>query len=213
MLADLAAAIPDDRRDLPLLVSVGRLNPVKGMDRIVAAWANDPLLHAGCTLVIVGGDLAAPSVVERSVLAAIERLVPVDDERRSGLVLLGGRPHADVARLLVAAARGRAGGWPAGGVYVDGAWKEEFGLAVLEALAAGLVSWPRAPGVRRPTSTTATPACSSIPMPISLRPSGGPSRSSTGPGRADVRPPDGRAAKYSITTMAEGTSPTSTGRR
>ena len=27
----------------------------------------------------------------------------------------------------------------AGGVYVDGAWKEEFGLAVIEALAAGLV--------------------------------------------------------------------------
>ena len=88
---------------------------------------------------IVGGDLAAPSAVERPVLAAIDRLVPVDDERRRGLVLLGGRPHADVARLLVAAARGRAGGWSPGGVYLDGAWKEEFGLAVLEALAAGLV--------------------------------------------------------------------------
>ena len=88
---------------------------------------------------IVGGDLAAPSVVERSVLAAIDRLVPVGDRTARGLVLLGGRPRADVARLLVAAARGRAGGWPAGGVYVDGAWKEEFGLAVIEALAAGLV--------------------------------------------------------------------------
>ena len=124
---------------LPLLVSVGRLHPVKGMDRIVRAWADAPALHAGCTLVIVGGDLAAPSAVERPVLAAIDRLVPVDDERRRGLVLLGGRPHADVARLLVAAASGRAGGWSPGGVYLDGAWKEEFGLAVLEALAAGLV--------------------------------------------------------------------------
>ena len=139
VLADLAAAIPDDRRDLPLLVSVGRLHPVKGMDRIVRAWADASALHTGCTLVIVGGDLAAASAVERPVLAAIDRLVPVDDERRRGLVLLGGRPHAEVARLLVAAARGRAGGWSGGGVYVDGAWKEEFGLAVLEALAAGLV--------------------------------------------------------------------------
>lgn len=139
ILAAVAAAIPDDRRDLPLLVSVGRLHPVKGMDRIVAAWAADPRLHARCNLVIVGGALDEPSSIERTVLAAIERLVPVGDARRRGLQLLGGRPRADVARLLVSAARGRPTCWPAGGVYVDGAWKEEFGLAVIEALAAGLV--------------------------------------------------------------------------
>jgi hypothetical protein len=33
---------------------------------------------------------------------------------------------------------GRTGDWAPGGVYVDGALKEEFGLAVLEAMAAGL---------------------------------------------------------------------------
>ena len=54
-------------------------------------------------------------------------------------MLLGGRPRADVARLLISAVSGRAGDWAAGGVYVDGAVKEEFGLAVLEAMAAGLV--------------------------------------------------------------------------
>ncbi len=139
VLADLASVIPEDRCDLPLLVSVGRLNPVKGMDRVVAAWAADPLLHARFNLVIVGGDLDDPSTTERSVLEAIERLVPAGDARRTGLYLLGGRPRADVARLLVSAARGLAGSWSAGGVYVDGAWKEEFGLAVIEALAAGLV--------------------------------------------------------------------------
>ena len=40
--------------------------------------------------------------------------------------------------VLVSAARGRSGAWSSGGVYVDGALKEEFGLAVLEALASGL---------------------------------------------------------------------------
>ena len=139
VLAELASGIPKDRCDLPLLMSVGRLNPVKGMDRVVAAWAADPLLHARFNLVIVGGDLDDPSKTERSVLSTIERLVPADDPRRTGLQLLGGRPHADVARLLVSAARGLAGCWAAGGIYVDGAWKEEFGLAVIEALAAGLV--------------------------------------------------------------------------
>jgi glycosyltransferase involved in cell wall biosynthesis len=139
VLADLASGISKDRRHLPLLVSVGRLNPVKGMDRVVAAWAADPLLHERFNLVIVGGDLDNPSATERSVLEQIDRLVPDGDARRTGLQLLGGRPRADVARLLVSAAGGLAGCWAAGGVYVDGAWKEEFGLAVIEALAAGLV--------------------------------------------------------------------------
>ena len=139
VLADLASGISKDRCHLPLLVSVGRLNPVKGMDRVVAAWVTDPLLQARFNLVIVGGDLDDPSTTERSVLEQIDRLVPRCDARRMGLQLLGGRPRADVARLLVSAARGLAGCWAAGGVYVDGAWKEEFGLAVIEAMAAGLV--------------------------------------------------------------------------
>ncbi|MEO6125244.1 MAG: glycosyltransferase [Ilumatobacteraceae bacterium] len=139
ILAEIAAAIPPARRHLPLLLSVGRLHPVKGMDRVVAAWAVNPLLRQRCNLVIVGGELADPSPTERSVLAAIDRLVPAADRLRSGLQLLGGRPRADVARLLVSTASGREGCWAAGGVYVDGALKEEFGLALLEALAAGLV--------------------------------------------------------------------------
>ena len=139
VLSCLASRIPAGRRGLPLLVSVGRLNPVKGMDRVVAAWAADDRLHDRFNLVIVGGDLDDPSTTERSVLAAIDEIVPVGHPLRDGLQLIGGRPRADVARLLVSAARGRPGSWGAGGVYVDGAWKEEFGLAVIEAMAVGLV--------------------------------------------------------------------------
>lgn len=139
VLDDLAIEIPASRRDLPLVLSVGRLHPIKGMDRVVAAWASDPLLTESCNLVIVGGNFEDPSPTEQSVLDAIDRALPRSDARRQGLVLLGGRPRADVARLLVAAVRGRVGCWSSGGIYVDGALKEEFGLAVIEALAAGLV--------------------------------------------------------------------------
>ena len=138
VVEDLSASIHESRRNLPLVLSVGRLNPVKGMDRVVAAWASDPRLHETCNLVIVGGDLDNPSATERAVLAQIDRAVPADDPRRAGLVLLGGRPHLDVARLQLAAVSGREGVWADGSIYVDGALKEEFGLAVLEALAAGL---------------------------------------------------------------------------
>ncbi|MEH6607857.1 MAG: glycosyltransferase [Halioglobus sp.] len=139
ILVQLAEQIPKNRRNLPLLLSVGRFNPVKGMERVAAAWASDPLLHSRYNLVIVGGDLASPSQTERMVLDAIDQAVPVKGELRTGLVLLGGRPRADIARLLVATAKGRDGFWSKGGLYVDGALKEEFGLALIEALAAGLV--------------------------------------------------------------------------
>lgn len=135
----LAASIPQARCHLPLALSVGRLNPVKGMDRVATAWASDPRLHETCNLVIVGGDLEEPSATESAVLAEIERAIPVGDDRRAGLVMLGGRPRIDVARLQIAAQSGREGAWSGGGIYVDGALKEEFGLAVLEAMAAGLV--------------------------------------------------------------------------
>lgn len=136
---ELVDRIAPERRGLPLLLSVGRLNPVKGMDRVVAAWATDPTLQKRCNLVIVGGDLDRPSQAEKGVLDAIDDAVPADDTRRSGLIMLGGQPRAAVAVLLVAAARGHLGHWCRGGVYVDGALKEEFGLALIEALAAGLV--------------------------------------------------------------------------
>ncbi len=139
ILLALANQIPKNRRNLPLLLSIGRLNPVKGMERVAAAWAFNKHLQSSYNLVIVGGDLVNPSQTERAVLNAIDQAVPVNGAHREGLVLLGGRPRADIARLLVATVKGRVGFWSQDGIYVDGALKEEFGLALIEALAAGLV--------------------------------------------------------------------------
>jgi glycosyltransferase involved in cell wall biosynthesis len=138
ILNQLAEQIPKSRRNLPLLLSIGRLNPVKGMERVAAAWANDAQLNSQYNLVIVGGDLVNPSTTERTVLDKIDLAVPVEGPLRQGLTLLGGRPRADIAKLLVATVEGRTGFWSKGGLYVDGALKEEFGLALIEAMAAGL---------------------------------------------------------------------------
>ncbi len=133
-------AMPAGRRGLPLLVTVGRLAAVKGTDRIVAAWAGDPALRAAMNLVVVGGDLEEPSGEEREMLAAIDAALDGRPRGREGLVMLGHRPHLDAARVLAHAATGE-------GVYVCGSAKEEYGLAIVEALGAGLVVVaPRAGG-------------------------------------------------------------------
>ena len=139
VITELVANICATRRHLPLLLSVGRFHPIKGMARIAAAWAADPLLYTTCNLVLVGGNLTNPSIIETGVMQAIDEAVPINDPRRAGLVMLGGRPRADTAKLMVATMMGLPGYWAAGGIYVDGAPKEEFGLALIEALATGLV--------------------------------------------------------------------------
>jgi glycosyltransferase involved in cell wall biosynthesis len=137
-LAALVAALPAHRQGLPLVLSVGRLHRVKGMATLVRAWADDPALWQRSNLVIVGGDLDDPSPDEREQLDRIAAVV-AGSPAADGLVLTGHRPNDEVARWLAQARAGRHPAIGPGGVYVCASLKEEFGLALLEALAAGLV--------------------------------------------------------------------------
>ncbi|MGQ1836985.1 glycosyltransferase [Kocuria turfanensis] len=132
------AGLPDERRGLPLLVMVGRLHRVKGTADLVEAWAADERLRARCNLLVVGGNLARPSVDEREQLARIDAAVPREQAAARGLLLAGHRPHGTVAVWLAAVRRGRPGLAAARGAYVCASVKEEFGVALVEALAGGL---------------------------------------------------------------------------
>lgn len=136
-LAELLRALPAHRRGLPLLVSVGRLHRVKGMSSIVEAWA-DPEVREHCNLLIVGGNLARPSADEAEQIARIDALVDPAERAAQGLLLVGHRPNETAARWVAAARFGIPGLAAPHGVYVCGSMKEEFGLAILEAMAAGV---------------------------------------------------------------------------
>ncbi len=141
-LADLdrlIAQLPEHRRGLPLAISVGRLHRVKGMATVVEAWASDAALRSRCNLLIAGGDLDAPSADESGQLAAIDAVIAQYPDAAAGLILAGHRPNDVVAVWMAAAQWGLREAIAPGGVYVCGSLKEEFGLALIEALAAGLV--------------------------------------------------------------------------
>ncbi|WP_423921866.1 glycosyltransferase [Frigoribacterium sp. 2-23] len=137
-LRALVETLPVERRGLPLLVSVGRLHRVKGMATIVKAWARGPLRHRS-NLLIVGGDVAHPSADEREQLEAIAEEVPVAEQAAAGLLVPGHRPNDTVARWVAAARFGVPGLVAPRGVYVCGSLKEEFGIALLEAMGSGLL--------------------------------------------------------------------------
>lgn len=131
--------LPAERRHLPLAVSVGRLHRVKGMATLVETWAADPDLSGRCNLLVVGGDLEHPSDDETGELERIAAVVAPADAARQGLLLAGHRRNAVVAVWLAAARLGRPGLAAPDGVYVSASLKEEFGIAILEAMSAGLV--------------------------------------------------------------------------
>jgi glycosyltransferase involved in cell wall biosynthesis len=137
-LRSLLAGLPEERRSLPLMISVGRFHRIKGMATVAAAWANGPLRDRA-NLLLVGGDLENPSADEREQLERIYRTVPAAEAAASGLLLSGHRPNDTVARWVAATRFGVPGFAAPGGVYVCGSLKEEFGIAILEAMAAGLL--------------------------------------------------------------------------
>ena len=124
---------------MPIALTVGRLHRVKGMATVVEAWAADPALWRRCNLLVVGGDLHHPSADEQGQLDAIAAVMTENPHAAAGLVLAGHRPNDVVARWMAAANTGLPASVAPAGVYICGSLKEEFGLALIEALAAGLV--------------------------------------------------------------------------
>ena len=137
-LDDLLATLPPSRRALPLAVSVGRLHRVMGMAALVQAWAADADLRARCNLLILGGDLRSPSADEKSQLDQMTASVDLAGAVGQGLLLAGHRTNDTALHWLAAARYGRPGLAAPDGVYVCASMKEEFGIALLEAMATGL---------------------------------------------------------------------------
>ncbi|MFF0411354.1 glycosyltransferase family 4 protein [Kitasatospora sp. NPDC004745] len=129
-------------RELPLLLCVGRLHPVKQQERLVQAWLLAGLHHR-TTLLLVGGSPTDPTTIETAVSTRVTELLAADPVARSRAALWPALPNRRV-RLLEKALARRG---PGSALYVCPSAKEEFGLAVLEAMEAGLpVAAPRRGG-------------------------------------------------------------------
>jgi glycosyltransferase involved in cell wall biosynthesis len=137
-LLDRIAALPPERHGLPLLVSVGRLHRVKGLPLLLEAWAGDDDLHRLLNLVIVGGGLEQPTPEETIVLGQLDDVCARAPRAREGFVLLGHRANRDVATMLHIARAGLGSLVAPHGIYACTSQKEEFGVALLEAMATGL---------------------------------------------------------------------------
>ena len=153
-LGTVVGSLPEHRLGLPLLLTVARLNRVKGIPQLVEAWAGAPELLESFNLLIVGGDLESPTPEEWSVIAEIEAVCARLPGARKGLVLLGQpatrRGGADSPRR----AHGIPGLAAPGGVYACPSRKGGVRPGPPGGAGAGLRSSAPTVAARRPTSKT-----------------------------------------------------------
>ncbi|MGX1372864.1 D-inositol-3-phosphate glycosyltransferase [Streptomyces canus] len=137
-------ALDAEDRDLPLLLSVGRLHPVKQQDLLVRAWLETGGYRTS-TLVLIGGSPHTATEAETDMRRRIDTLLARFPQASRRFALLPALPNADVRRLqrALAARPQESPCW-----YVCPSAKEEFGIAILEAMEAGLpAAGPRNGGV------------------------------------------------------------------
>ncbi|SHI39935.1 HAD-IIB family hydrolase [Wenxinia saemankumensis] len=115
-----------DDPDKPVVLAVARPIAKKNLGALVEGWGADPDLVARSNLVIVAGLHAAPDATDEAarihaaLAAAVERL-----GLRGRVALPPHHDGADIAALYALAARG--------GVFVNPAHHEPFGLTLIEA--------------------------------------------------------------------------------
>ena len=135
--AALERDLREDRRGLPCVVASSRLDPKKNHLALIEAFASSPTLRESANLVIVTGDLENPlegyrdaGEDERAVLDAL--MAVIDRARMRGEVsMFALRSQGQLAAAYRFFAERRS-------VFALTANYEPFGLAPLEAIAAGL---------------------------------------------------------------------------
>ncbi|MGW1771296.1 glycosyltransferase family 4 protein [Streptomyces sp. NPDC002104] len=134
--AGLPRTLEPAARHLPLLLTVGRLHPLKQQHVLVRAWIESGL-HLHSTLVVVGGSAREEGrdPAEREVRSAIADLLAEHPDAAARLALVPAMPNHTVRCLERALAGSKTTGRAH---YVCPSAKEEFGIAVLEAMDAGL---------------------------------------------------------------------------
>ncbi|WP_424921803.1 glycosyltransferase family 4 protein [Streptomyces sp. wa1] len=135
---------PEDRK-LPLFLCVGRMHPDKQQDMLVRAWVESGLCMRS-TLVLVGGAATTENAYEQDMRRRIRAALAGHPTAAARSAVLPALPNRTVRRLqhaLTDPSHGVLAPW-----YVCPSVKEDLGLALLEAMEAGMpTAGPRQGGV------------------------------------------------------------------
>jgi sucrose-phosphate synthase len=118
------------------MLNVGRLSPLKGQLNLLRAWLQGQWWRR-YDLVLIGGEFRSPSPGEREIIGEIRGLAAAHPPSRGHLAHLEALPNAQVREIEVFF--GSRTLVPSPDLYVCSSLKEEFGISIIEAMAAGMV--------------------------------------------------------------------------
>lgn len=120
----------------PVILNVGRLAVLKGQMELLKAWSNSKLSETH-NLLIIGGDLEKPSKEEEMVMEFFEDFLQQHPEFKDRFIHKGAMSNVDI-RLLERDIIKRDFDYPH--IYLCSSVKEEFGIAILEAMSIGFLT-------------------------------------------------------------------------
>lgn len=120
----------------PIILNVGRLATVKGQINLLKAWANSKLKETH-HLLIIGGDKENPSEEEINVLDYFNSFLKTNPQLKNNFFHKGAMTNDEV-RILEKSIMKQSFEYPH--LYLCSSLKEEFGLAILEAMSQGFLA-------------------------------------------------------------------------
>ncbi|MBB5179973.1 glycosyltransferase involved in cell wall biosynthesis [Planomicrobium koreense] len=126
----------NDFFEKPVILNVGRLSVLKGQVELLKAWSNSRLSETH-NLLLIGGDLERPNQEEEAVIDFFKDHVHRHPEFKGRFLHQGAMSNADI-RMLEKTIIQQDFDDPH--IYICSSVKEEFGIAILEAMSIGFLT-------------------------------------------------------------------------
>ena len=131
--------------DKPIILNVGRLAVQKGQVELLKAWSNSKLSQTH-NLLIIGGDVENPSKEEKIILSYFKSYLELNPHLKHKFFHKSAATNNDI-RLIEKSIMSKQLNHPH--IYLCSSIKEEFGIAILEAMSQGfLILGPIKGGVK-----------------------------------------------------------------
>ncbi|NLC65415.1 MAG: glycosyltransferase [Clostridium sp.] len=121
----------------PIILNVGRLADQKGHIELLKAWTNSRLSKTH-NLLIIGGDIESPSKEEESIIRFFYDYIEKHSDLKDNFIHKSAMPNNQV-RLLEKSILKKEFNLPH--IYLCSSIKEEFGIAILEAMSKGFLTF------------------------------------------------------------------------
>jgi glycosyltransferase involved in cell wall biosynthesis len=120
----------------PVILNVGRLQPLKGQHLLAKAWAESSFNEI-YNLVIIGGDLENPNTIEHSIIKQIEETMAKNPQLAGRFSHIPALQNLDVRLLELSIIENIKNTYP--NIYLCSSYKEEFGISIIEAMITGFL--------------------------------------------------------------------------